>query len=247
MERFSRTAALVGEEAVRVLQSKHVAVFGVGGVGSHTAEALIRAGIGNLTLVDPDLIEISNFNRQLHALTSTLGRPKVDVMRERLLDINPRATVTACRAAYTAGNGACLGEGDYDYIVDAIDDIRAKVDLLAEARERNIPVVSSMGTGNRLRPWDFEITDISCTRGCPLARAVRRGLKRRGITSGVKVVYSPVSPDRRGLRPPGSISFVPAAAGYFLAAVVVLDLLGLSGGDVERELRMKTEDASGTS
>lgn len=246
---FSRTELLLGAPALAKLAASHVAVFGVGGVGSFTVEGLARCGIGKFTLVDDDCICLTNLNRQLPATTKTIGRPKVEVMRERILEINPRAEVIIHQKFYLPDTAEELLAGDYDYIVDAVDTVTAKLDLIVRAKQRNIPIVSCMGAGNKLDPTAFVVTDIAKTTGCPLARVVRRELKKRNIAS-LKVVYSrekPLTPASEGAcgkecicppgsartcairrQVPGSISFVPSVAGLILAGEVVKDLAGIS-------------------
>lgn len=232
-EAFSRTALLIGAEGVETLAAARVAIFGLGGVGSWVAEALARAGVGHFRLVDHDVVSVSNLNRQLVALTTTVGLPKVEVMRERILAINPGAEVEARVEFYKPGDPTGLLEGALSYVVDAIDSISSKLDLIARSKSLGLPVMSSMGAGNKLDPTRLEVADIAETSICPLARLVRRELRKRGIES-VKVVYSrepPIhvaqeksgSPVRRSV--PGSISFVPSAAGLVIAAEVVRDLL----------------------
>lgn len=229
-EEFSRTALLIGEEGLNKLSQAMVAVFGIGGVGGFAVEALVRAGIGKLILVDPDYVEKSNLNRQLHATVTTVGRPKVAVMKERILSINPTALVEAKRERYTSENAESLLCSDYSYIIDAIDDVQAKVDLIVRAKELNIPIISSMGTGNRLSAAKFRVADISETSGCPLARMVRRKLRELGVTNGVKVVFSPEAPmkptyNKNNKQQLGTISFVPPVAGFLMAGECVRDLL----------------------
>lgn len=232
--RFSRTEMIIGSEGVKILGDSRVAVFGLGGVGSFTAEALARAGVGHLVLVDFDSVSASNINRQLHAMEDTLGRAKADLMAERVKRINPSAEVNPIRKRYTARERDLFFGLRPDYVVDAIDDLEGKVDLVKHCLSAGIPIVSSMGAGNKMDPTLFRVDDISGTSVCPLARAVRRRLRQEGITSGVKVVFSTEppcgtggSPDEDpGKRVPGSISFVPSAAGLILAGVVVRDLLG---------------------
>lgn len=226
----SRTELLLGKEAILKLARARVAVIGLGGVGSYVAEALGRAGIGYMELVDHDCVFPSNINRQLLALHSTLGQPKVEVMAGRLRDINPEVVVVPRREWYTPETGHLFVRQDLDCLVDAIDSVSDKVDLLERALRSGVKIFSSMGTGNRLDPTALRVADISATRGCPLARAVRRGLRRRGIEQGITVVYSVEPPHKiagEGRQPPGSISFVPAAAGLILASLVVRYLLGL--------------------
>ena len=226
-EQFERTAMLVGEDAVVKLQNASVAVFGVGGVGSYVVEALARAGVGRLLLVDNDVVSVSNINRQLIALHSTVGRPKVEVAAERVRDINPACEVETKALFYTPETADEIDLSAYSYIVDAVDHVPAKTELIVRAKALGIPVISCMGAGNKLDPTRFEVADITKTSVCPLARVMRRELKLRGITS-CKVVYSkedPVVPPEGGRRLPASISFVPSAAGLVLAGVVIKDLM----------------------
>jgi tRNA A37 threonylcarbamoyladenosine dehydratase len=248
LHRFSRTEMLVGQAALARLAVKTVAVFGIGGVGSFAVEGLVRSGVGALVLVDDDCICLTNLNRQLHATTKTIGRPKVEVMRERVLEINPDAFVTVHRKFYLPEAAAELIADNYDYIVDAVDTVTAKVDLAVQATARGIPIISSMGAGNKLDPTRFEVADIFSTSVCPLAKVMRYELKRRGVNA-LKVVYSrekPLTPaetedsscatgcvcppgtprkctTRRQI--PGSIAFVPSVAGLIIAAEVVKDLM----------------------
>ncbi len=223
-EQFSRTNILLGEDAVKKLSERRVAIFGVGGVGSFCAEALARLGVGHITLVDNDKVAPSNLNRQLIALHSTLGRDKVDVMRERILDINPRAEVEALKMFYLPENADEFDVTRFDCIVDAIDTVSAKIELIVRACGAGVPIISSMGTGNKLSPELLKVTDISKTTVCPLARVMRRELRARGINH-LRVVYSEEAPIKReealtenGKTPVGSISFVPSAAGLLLAS-----------------------------
>ena len=186
---FSRTELLIGKEGLARLQNAKVAVFGIGGVGSFTVEGLARAGVGHFVLVDDDVVCLTNLNRQLHATLKTIGRPKVAVMRERILEINPEAKVEALQRFYMPDSGAEMIRPEYDYIVDAIDTVTAKIDLVVRAKEAGIPIISCMGAGNKLDPTRFEVTDLSKTSVCPLARVMRRELKLHGITH-LKVVYS---------------------------------------------------------
>lgn len=227
---LARTELIIGQRGLEKLKNSTVAVFGVGGVGSYTVEALARAGIGSLLLVDFDVVDPSNINRQLHALHNTVGGVKVDLMAERVKLINPDIKVTAIRDFYTAENGEQMLAGSLDYVVDAIDTVTSKLDLIKRCVTKQIPIVSSMGAGNKLDPTAFKVADISATSVCPLAKAVRRELRKAGINHGVKVVFStepaikPAStPQKKQV--PGSISFVPATAGLILASVVVRDLL----------------------
>lgn len=245
--RFSRTEILIGKTALEKLSESTVIIFGIGGVGSYTAEALARAGVGHLILVDYDEICLTNINRQLHALRSTIGQAKVDVMRTRILEINPKANVEAIKEFFSAENAESFLGRNPDYVVDAIDTVSGKVSLIKECMQRGIPLISSMGAGNRLSAENYRITDISKTSGDPLAKAVRKLLRKEGITKGVKVVYSPDLPltplpteaDCRNncicpggdahcalkRQIPGSISFVPPVVGLLMAGQVVNDLI----------------------
>jgi len=235
LHRFARTELLIGEQGVKKLASSTVAVFGVGGVGSYVVEALARAGIGKLVLIDHDTISLTNINRQLPALESTIGQRKVEVMKQRILDINPSCQVEAIQEFYNHNQSEALIRSEYSYIVDAIDSITAKVDLIVTAMEQNIPIVSSMGAGNKLDPTQFKLADISKTHTCPMAKTVRKMLRGRGIRAGLQVVFSPEMPiiplepyaEEAGIRRqlPGSIAFVPSVAGLFLASAVVNNIL----------------------
>lgn len=237
-EQFQRTALLIGEEGIDRLQSARVALFGVGGVGSFAAEALIRAGVGALDLFDNDTVCSSNLNRQLIALHSTIGQYKVDAARNRLLDINPAAQIGAHRLFYLPETAEEVDLSQYDYIVDCIDTVTAKIELAVRATSLGIPIIASMGTGNKLDPAQFEVADLSRTSVCPLSRVMRQELRKRGIEH-LKVVYSrekPLTPlqspaaesptaSRRST--PGSISFCPSVAGLILAGEVIRDLTAL--------------------
>lgn len=229
-QRFTRLIPLVGDEAFDKIQHTHVAVFGVGGVGSYATEALARSAIGRLTLVDFDDIAIHNINRQIHALTSTVGRKKVDVMAERLKDINPHMQVDIFSDKVSSDNIEKFFQPRPDYILDAIDDVEAKIALILYSREQKIPLISSMGTGNKLDPSALEVTDISQTSVCPLCRSVRRRLRQQGVEKGVNVVYSQEQPKTKGIlaegRPvPASSCLVPPAAGLLMASWVINDLV----------------------
>ncbi|MBP5227894.1 MAG: tRNA threonylcarbamoyladenosine dehydratase [Kiritimatiellae bacterium] len=235
---FSRTERLIGTDAQERLKQARVAVFGVGGVGSYCVEALARAGIGHLLLVDADVISISNLNRQLPALHSTLGQPKVDVMAARIRDINPEAAVEARRCFYLPENAADFDLGHYDFVVDAVDTVAAKVELAVQANRCGVPIISCMGAGNKLDPTRFEVSDLFSTSVCPLCKAMRKQLKARGIDR-LTVVYSKESPrtpieTAPDAEPParkvapGSISFVPSVAGLILAGHVIRQLAGNS-------------------
>lgn len=224
-EEFSREISLIGEENFRKLNDSTVMIFGLGGVGSYAAEALARAGIGKLILVDSDDVDISNINRQLYALHSTLNVKKVEIAAERIKDINPNCTVKSIAAFYNAGDGEKFFTDNYTYVVDAIDTVSAKIDIALECQNRNIPLISCMGTGNKLHPELFEISDIYKTSVCPLCRVMRRELKNRGVKK-LKVVYSKEQPksNSQKSRVPASISFTPPVAGFLLAAEVVKDI-----------------------
>ena len=223
-ERFIRTKLLIGSEKLDILRTKHVAVFGVGGVGGYVCEALARCGIGRFTIVDRDTVNESNINRQIIALTSTVGRAKVDVMRERMCDINPDVYIEACEVFYLPQNASEFDFTKYDYVVDAVDTVTAKLQIITAAKEANVPVISSMGAGNKLDPSLFRIADISKTSVCPLAKVMRRELKNRGLKD-VKCVYSTeeaIKPEGNEI---GSIAFVPSVAGLLIASEVIKDLI----------------------
>ena len=226
---FSRTEMLIGADALEKLKKSRVAVFGVGGVGSFVAEALARSGIGTLDIIDNDTVNITNINRQLIALHSTVGKYKVDCAKARIQDINPDATVNVYKTFYLPENADEFDFAQYDYIVDAIDTVTAKIDIICRAEVLGVPVISSMGTGNKLDPTMFEVTDIYKTEGCPLARVMRRELKVRGVKK-LKVVFSKEKPHRcseeSGKPIPASISFVPSVAGLIIAGEVIKDLMG---------------------
>lgn len=237
-EQFSRTEMLMGSAALDRLQRARVAVFGIGGVGGFAAEALARCGIGRFELIDSDVISVTNLNRQIIALHSTLGRYKTEVMAERIKDIDPEAEVSVKNVFFLPENRDEFDFSSYDYVVDAVDTVTAKLSIIEEAKKAGVRVISSMGTGNKLRPDMLEVCDISKTSVCPLAKVMRYELKKRGIKN-VKVVYSketPIKPifeapdkgDRRSV--PGSVSFVPSAAGLLLASEVIKDLIG--GADI---------------
>lgn len=224
MEQFSRTERLIGKENLEKIKNKNIIIFGLGGVGSYVAEALARCGIGKMTVVDKDTVDITNINRQLYALHSTIGKNKADVARERILDINPECEVTPIVKMYLPENAEEFNLSQYDYIIDAIDNVTAKIDLAVKSQELNIPIISSMGTGNKLDPTAFKITDIYKTDTCPLCRVMRRELKSRGVKK-LKVLYSTETPKNDGERTPASISFVPSVAGLIIAGSVIEDLI----------------------
>jgi len=245
-EQFSRTALLLGVEAVEQLHKARVAVFGVGGVGGYVAEALARSGVGHFDLIDHDKVCLSNLNRQIIATYKTIGQYKVDVMKERIRDIHPEAEVTVHKCFFLPENAHAFPFAEYDYIVDAVDTVTAKLELVMRAKEAGVPVISSMGTGNKTDASAFRVADIYETKVCPLAKVMRRELKRRGVKE-LKVVYSeemPLKPleelaarykerdsvneneDAQGFRrsTPGSLAFVPSVAGLMIAGEVVKDL-----------------------
>lgn len=244
---FSRTELLLGKDAMDRLSASTVAIFGIGGVGSFTAEALARGGVGTLYLIDDDVVSETNINRQLIATTKTIGKVKVELMKERILEINPEANVIPLRKFFTAENADEFDFRAWNYIVDAIDTVSSKLVLIEKAREWGIPVISCMGAGNKLDPTRFEVADIFSTSVCPLAKVMRRELKNRGISS-LKVVYSREIPVEHRFEPepetenaeiqentmrkgnpkkqvPGSVSFVPSVAGLILAGEVIKDLI----------------------
>mgnify|MGYP002622780662 CR=1 FL=1 len=239
VNQFSRTEIILGKESLERLKKARVAIFGIGGVGGFVAESLARAGIFHLDLIDNDTVSLTNINRQIIAFHSTIGQAKVFVMKERILDINPECEVNAIQCFFLPENKDSFDFTKYDYVVDAVDTVKAKLQIITQAKEANIPVISSMGAGNKLDPTLFEIADISKTSVCPLARVMRQECKKRGITH-VKVVYSKEKPvssklsesekDSAELKgnsiAPGSISFVPAVAGLIIASQVIKDLTG---------------------
>lgn len=241
---FCRTGMLIGPEGLATLAQKRVAVFGLGGVGGHLCEALARAGLGALDIFDDDTVAESNLNRQLVALRSTLGQPKAEAMTRRIADISPACKVRPQRVFYMPENAADYPFDAYDYVADAVDTVSAKLEIIARAKAAGIPVISCMGTGNKLHPEALRLADIADTHTCPLARVMRKELKKRGIL-GLRVLFSVEAPLRpraaceeppqpqsarpgEGKKnPPGSVSFVPAAAGLIMAGQIVRDLLGI--------------------
>ena len=227
---FSRTELLIGKEGVNKLQSCRVAVFGVGGVGGYVVEALVRSGVGSIDIIDNDKVHITNLNRQIIATHSTLGRYKVDVAEERIKDINPNCKVTKYNTFFTPETSSEFDFSQYDYVVDAIDTVSGKIELVMKCNEVSVPIISSMGAGNKMHPERFEISDIYKTSVCPLAKVMRQELKKRKIKK-LKVVYSkepPIKPilnNSTGKRAPGSNSFVPSAVGLIIAGEVIRDLL----------------------
>lgn len=228
---FSRTELLIGKEAIKKLQNSKVAIFGIGGVGSYVVEALARVGIGKFILVDKDDIEETNINRQIIATTKTVGRAKVEVARERILEINPKASVEIYQEFFMPETQGILDE-TLDYIIDAVDTITAKIELIVRANKLNVPIISCMGTGNKLDPTKFEVEDIYKTTVCPLAKVMRKELRERGIKK-LKVLYSKEEPiklrnsidEKSKKQTPGSISFVPSVAGLIIAGEVIKDII----------------------
>lgn len=239
MEEFVRTGMLLGEDTLEKLKKSHIAIFGIGGVGGYVAEALARSGVGRFDLIDNDTVALSNLNRQIVALHSTIGKYKADVMKERILDINPNAMVTVHKCFFLPENSAEFDFSKYTYVVDAIDTVTAKIELIQKAKEAGVPIISSMGTGNKLNPGRLEIADIYDTQMCPLARVMRTELRKRNIES-LKVIYSRETPIRakkteeqincqkqgRIKDVPGSVAFVPSVAGLMLAGRVIMDIKG---------------------
>ncbi|KXL51718.1 tRNA threonylcarbamoyladenosine dehydratase [Anaerotignum neopropionicum] len=233
LHELSRAELLLGDEGLERLKNAKVAVFGIGGVGSFAVEALARGGVGHLTLIDGDCVSLTNINRQLIATQTTIGQLKTEVMKERIHEILPQTKVETYGEFFTDKNRSLIDFSAYDYIVDAIDMVTSKLILIEEAKKGNVPVISCMGTGNKLDPSKFEVADITKTSVCPLAKVIRKELKARGI-GGVKVVYSkelprkPAQSQESGKRQiPGSLSFVPPAAGMILAGEVICYLAGM--------------------
>ena len=224
MPQFERTVALLGDVALKKLKKSRIAIFGIGGVGSYVAEALARVGVGSLDFIDNDTVKLSNINRQIIALHSTIGQYKTEVMKARVEDINPEIKVEIYNLFFLPENKDKIDFSKYDYIVDAIDTVKAKIALVECAKNLNIPIISSMGTGNKINPSAFEIADISKTSVCPLARVMRTELKKRKI-SKLKVLYSRELPLKTNSRIPSSVSFVPSVAGLIIAGEVVKDLI----------------------
>ncbi len=232
MEELLRTEMLLGRENVEKLKCKRVIVFGVGGVGGYTCEALARTGIGQIDLVDNDTVSLSNINRQIIALHSTVGRYKVDVMKERIYDINPTITVNTHNIFFTPEASSQFDLSKYDYVVDAIDTVSGKIELIRLCDKAGTPIISSMGAGNKLDPCAFKVSDIYKTSVCPLARVMRTELKKRGIKK-LKVVYSEEKPisreiegvQEKGKRPPASCAFIPSVVGLIVASEVIKDLI----------------------
>lgn len=232
-EYFSRTELLFGKEKMEILKNSRVAVFGVGGVGGYVVEALARSGVGCLDIIDNDVVSESNINRQIIATVDTIGKFKVDVARDRILSINPQVVVNAHNTFFMPDTSQLFDFKEYDYVVDAIDTVTGKLELIQRAFDAGTPIISSMGAGNKLDPTAFRVSDISKTSVCPLAKVMRRELKKRGIDH-LKVVYSqeqPLTPvvqnENQGKRIPGSNAFVPSAVGLIIAGEVIKALIGL--------------------
>lgn len=235
--RFERTKMLLGADGLERLSQSHVAVFGIGGVGSYTAEALARSAVGKITLIDSDKLSITNINRQIHALTDTVGRNKAEVMAERIHQINPDAKIQVISEFFSAENADIFPFSEFSYIADCIDTVTSKIELISRANQMRIPIISSMGAGNKLHPELFEITDLYNTSVCPLARVLRRELKVRGIRK-LTVVYSKEQPITPKFQPaaeqesiqkritPGSVAFVPSAVGLIMAGEIIRRLSG---------------------
>ena len=234
LEYFSRTQLLLGEKAMEKIRKARVAVFGIGGVGGYTAEALVRSGIGEIDIIDNDTVSITNINRQIIATAENIGRCKVDVAEERMKSINPDIKVNKYRTFFTAETSAEFDFSAYDYVVDAIDTVAGKIELIMKCQEAATPIISSMGAGNKLDPTAFEVADIYQTSVCPLARVMRHELKKRGIQK-LKVVYSkekPITPlestetkGTSGRAVPGSVAFVPSVAGLIIGGEVIKDII----------------------
>ena len=228
LNQFSRTELIIGKDGIEKLNKSKVAIFGLGGVGSFVTEGLVRAGIGNFILVDKDVYELTNLNRQLYATKKTIGKPKVEVAKERILDINPKASIETLQEFFMPDTKDFFDDS-INYIIDCIDTVTAKIELVVRAKNKNIPIISCMGTGNKLDPTKFEIDDIYNTSICPLAKVMRKELKARNIDS-LKVLYSKEEPIKQnkqidGKLVPGSISFVPSVAGLIISGEVVKDII----------------------
>ena len=251
LNQFSRTTLLLGDEAMEILKNSRVAVFGIGGVGGYCCEALVRSGVGHFDLIDDDQVCLTNLNRQIIATRKTVGRDKADVMKERMLEINPKADITLHKTFFLPENADEFPFDEYDYVVDAVDTVTAKIEIIMKAKENNVPVISCMGAGNKLDPTQFRVADIYKTKMCPLAKVMRHEMKKRPVKH-LKVVYSeekPIRPledmanscrtncicppgakhkctERRDI--PGSIAFVPPVAGMIIAGEVIKDLTGIN-------------------
>ncbi len=231
-EQFARTELILGQEAMDRLRKSRVAVFGIGGVGGYVVEALARSGVGSLDIIDHDKVSMTNINRQIIASTNTVGRDKVDVMKERILSINPDAVVNVSKSFFLPETADLFDFGKYTYVVDAIDTVTAKIELVLRAGDAGVPVISCMGTGNKLEPAMLEIADIYQTSVCPLAKVMRRELRKRNVEK-LKVLYSKEEPVKnylsiQGRAVPGSVSFVPSVAGLIIASEVIKEIAGIS-------------------
>lgn len=253
LHQFSRTELAVGREGIELFKNSTVAVLGVGGVGSFTVESLARTGVGKLILIDKDDVDITNCNRQLPATLETVGQQKVEIMKQRIATINPECEVVTLKMFYNEETYEQLFEHKLDYVADAMDTISAKLHLILQCRERGIPLISSMGAANKLDPTRFQVADLFDTSYDPIAKVLRRELRKKGIKKGIKVVYSteapilareevlqdvvqnPDSPIRKATRPPASVAFVPSVAGLIMTSVIVCDLLEKAGIEVLRD------------
>lgn len=228
-EKFSRSELLLGKDGLSKLKNAHIAVFGIGGVGGHAVEALVRCGVGNIDVIDCDVVSVSNLNRQIIALESTVGRAKTDVMLERIKDINPECNAVGINKFYAPENAENFDLSRYDYIIDAIDTVTSKLELITRAESLGVSIISSMGTGNKLDPTRLRVADIYKTSFCPLARVMRSELRKRGVRK-LKVVFSDEEPIRAvaesndGRHSPGSVSFVPSVAGLIIAGEVIKEI-----------------------
>ncbi len=230
-EKFARTELLIGQNGIKKLSNSRVAVFGIGGVGGYVVEALVRSGLGTIDIIDNDTVALSNINRQIIATTKTVGQSKVDVAKERILEINPDITVNTFKTFYTPETSHQFDFSKYDYVVDAIDTVSGKIELVMQAEQSNVPIICSMGAGNKMNPTQFEVADIYETSVCPLAKVMRQELRKRGIKN-LKVVYSKEPPFKTtatdtstGKRIPSSNAFVPSVVGLIIASEVIKDLL----------------------
>lgn len=221
----NRTEMLIGKDSILKLEQAKVAIYGIGGVGSFATEGLARAGVGHIVLIDNDIISISNLNRQIHATHESIGRKKVDVMKERILSINPKAVVEVYTAQEIEKGEESLIDKSFSYVIDSVDTVTTKIKLIEKAKQEQVPILSCMGTGNKLNPTKFEIADIKKTSVCPLARVMRKELKKRNINQ-LKVLYSKEEPIQgKEQQVPGSISFVPSVAGLIISGEVIKDII----------------------
>ncbi len=225
-ERFSRTIGVIGEQNFQKLQNSSVIVFGLGGVGGSACESLVRAGVGKIGVVDKDVVDITNINRQVIASDETVGMKKTEAMRNRLLSINPNVEIFVYDLFYLPETADEVDLSEYDFVVDCIDNVTAKLELVSRCEKLGVPIISSMGTGNKLHPEMLKIADINKTSVCPLARVIRREMKKRGL-SKLTVVYSEETPVKTDLSVPGSMSFVPPVAGYMISSYVVRKILNI--------------------